>query len=174
MSAATDYLMVDLKPGEWYFGGGNTRVRTLLGSCVSLTVWNARLQVGGMCHYMLPTRGGPGPSHGLDGRYADEVLELMIGAMRAAGTEPADYELKMFGGGNMFSQLPSTRNDSHVAKRNVEIGRELSRRHGFRIIAEHLGGTGHRTLMFDIWNGDAWLRYQHGSAQEPAGAAGLA
>lgn len=164
--------MVDLQPGEWYFGGGNTRVRTLLGSCVSLTVWNARLQVGGMCHYMLPTRGGAKPSGELDGRYADEVLELMLGAMRAAGTEPADYELKMFGGGNMFSQLACSRTESHVASRNVDIGRELSRRYGFRVVAEHLGGSGHRMLMFDIWNGDVWLRYRHGQSQGPAAGAG--
>ena len=59
--ASTDPHTVFLHPGECYFGGGPTRIATLLGSCVSITVWHPRLLVGGMCHYMLPSRQRPPP-----------------------------------------------------------------------------------------------------------------
>ncbi len=49
-------MEVFLQPGELYFGDGRTRVRTLLGSCVAIAVWHPRLRIGGLCHYMLPSR----------------------------------------------------------------------------------------------------------------------
>ena len=51
--------------------------RTLLGSCVSISLWHPRRKIGGMCHYMLPSRGGCEAS-APDGRYADEVIALML------------------------------------------------------------------------------------------------
>lgn len=52
-------LDIFLQPGEWYFGEGNTRVRTTLGSCVAIVLWHPVRRIGGMCHYMLPSRGRP-------------------------------------------------------------------------------------------------------------------
>jgi chemotaxis protein CheD len=49
-------LDIFLRPGDCYFGGQNTSIRTVLGSCVSMTFWHPQLRVGGMCHYMLPKR----------------------------------------------------------------------------------------------------------------------
>ena len=51
-----DILEIFLQPGEFYFGEGKTRIRTLLGSCVAITLWHPRLHIGGMSHYMLPSR----------------------------------------------------------------------------------------------------------------------
>ena len=45
-----------LQPGEFYFGDAATRIRTLLGSCVAITLWHPARMIGGMCHYMLPNR----------------------------------------------------------------------------------------------------------------------
>jgi len=54
-----------------------------------------------MCHYMLPTRSN-GKSDTLDGRYADEAMEMFMREIRASGTRPSQYQVKLFGGGNMF------------------------------------------------------------------------
>ena len=55
--AARNVIEIFLQPGDFYFGDRDTRIRTLLGSCVSITMWHPRLHVGGMCHFMLPERG---------------------------------------------------------------------------------------------------------------------
>ncbi len=49
-----DVETVVLRPGDFHFGGGHTRISTLLGSCVSITLWHPRRLIGGMCHYMMP------------------------------------------------------------------------------------------------------------------------
>jgi chemotaxis protein CheD len=147
-----------LQPGEVYFGGRDTRIRTLLGSCVAIVMWHPGMLAGGMCHYMLP--GAPaGKRAALDGRYADEAMELMLREIRSVYTLPGDYQVKLFGGGHMFSAQQPVRDD-HVGAKNVEMARILLKRHGFSASAEHLGGVGHRTVLFDIWSGHVWVRHQ--------------
>jgi chemotaxis protein CheD len=151
-------IEIFLQPGEVYFGERDTRIRTLLGSCVAVTVWHPGLLVGGMCHYMLPKH--PGKKHGaLDGRYADEALELMLQGIRNAGTWPNEYQVKLFGGGHMFSAHQAVSKD-HVGAKNVEMARVLMKQHGFSACAEHLGDVGHRNIFFDIWSGHVWVRHQ--------------
>lgn len=156
-------LEIFLQPGDCYFGDRSTRIRTVLGSCVSMTFWHPRLLVGGMCHYMLPSRdnerrtgvSGPWP----DGRYAEEAMVLLMREIDGVGASHREYQVKLFGGGNMF---PDTRrkSDGHVGQRNVEMARQLVQQHGFSCVAEHLGGIGHRNIIFDVWNGDVWVRHR--------------
>lgn len=150
-------IEIFLQPGEFYFGDRNTRIRTVLGSCVSISVWHPSLLIGGMCHYMLPSRHGSGLSRIDDGRYADEAFKLLLDEIGKSGTRPDEYEVKLFGGGNMFSKLVGA-GHGHVGTKNVEAGRHLMKRHGFRAAADDLGGNGHRTVIFDIWSGHVWVR----------------
>jgi len=149
-----------LQPGEFFFGDRDTRIRTLLGSCVAITLWHARLRIGGMCHYMLPQRksrrggeGGAGP----DGRYADEAVQLFLREIAVSGTRVQDYQAKLFGGGSMFA--PQRRGQfTDVPNQNMEAGRALLAAHGFSVQAEDLGGQGHRQIIFDIDSGAVWVR----------------
>jgi hypothetical protein len=62
------FIDIFLQPGEFYFGDHETRIRTLLGSCVAITMWHPRLRIGGMCHYLLPMHRGRSGKTELDGR----------------------------------------------------------------------------------------------------------
>lgn len=198
-------LEVFLGPGDLYFGDQFTRIRTLLGSCVAITLWHPRALIGGMCHYMMPTRSHPGvqgpfpdplhshpageqvhhlpgrghrhgldhepgPAHGsgsgsghgpdhgyeLSGKYADEALLILLHEIEATSTSPHDYEVKMFGGGNQFpGQSPAV----DVAARNIDAGLHLLAEHGLTLTSMHLGGTGHRQVILDVWSGDVWVRH---------------
>ena len=50
-------IEIFLQPGDFYFGDKDTRIRTILGSCVSITLWHPTRLIGGMCHFLLPFRG---------------------------------------------------------------------------------------------------------------------
>lgn len=146
-----------LQPGEVYFGDRDTRIRTVLGSCVSITLWHPRLLLGGMCHYMLPGRNGEAAGQ-RDGRYADEALDLLVDEMRATGTQPRDYQAKIFGGGRMFS-FAAGNGALDIGNRNIEAGRRLLRHYGLEPASEHLAGIGHRSIVFDVASGDVWVRH---------------
>jgi chemotaxis protein CheD len=125
---------------------------------VAVTLWHPRLHIGGMCHYMLPNRPQRRKDALLDGRYADEVLEMFMGELRRSHTRPADYQVKIFGGGRMFSFAQKAKRHVDVSDRNIDIGRRLIVQHAFKIVAEDLGGEGHRNVILDLWSGDVWVK----------------
>ena len=152
-------LEVFLHPGDFHFGHAETRIVTLLGSCVSITVWHPHLRVGGMCHFMLPSRGVIPDGEDFDGRYGDEAMLLLLRHIRQTGAPPGDFHAKLFGGANMFA-LQCQRDEANVGERNLEMAESLLARHEIPLKARHVGGDGHRKLMFDVWSGDVWLKHQ--------------
>ncbi|PKY11187.1 hypothetical protein B1757_05770 [Acidithiobacillus marinus] len=168
-------MEIFLQPGDWYFGDKETRIRTLLGSCIAITIWHPHLLVGGMCHFLLPERGHCVATAGLDGRYGDEAMATLLQEVRKQHTYPSEYICKIFGGGNMFQSLAarhsfreqravSASECSDVPCKNVRAARNLVHQAGFRVTASHLGGHGHRNLYFEIWSGDVFLKFTgHGA-----------
>lgn len=156
-----------LQPGEIFFGDRETRIRTILGSCVAITLWHPKRRIGGMCHYMLPARRRGKRVDHLDGRYADEAMLLLLKEILRQGTNPYEYEVKLFGGGNMFAPRVQKQAAVSVADRNIEAGRALLKQHGFNVLVEHLGGRGHRQIIYEVGSGDVWVR-QHALAEAPA------
>lgn len=152
-------IEIFLQPGELWFGDEHTRIRTILGSCVAITLWHPRRRIGGMCHYMLPGRiRGKGTAQ--DGRYGDEALDLLVREMKAARSHPHEYEAKLFGGGHMFDRgCPGEDCAGRIQDRNISASLELMARHGFKVKARHLGGHGHRQVIFDIWSGHVWMKH---------------
>ncbi len=148
-----------LQPGDFHFGESNTRIRTLLGSCVSITMWHPEKKLGGMCHYMLPRRNAE-KILSLDGRYADEAIILLFQEAVRFNTNPKDYIVKVFGAGNMFPNLVKRNPISHnsVPRKNTEIIDTLASSYGFNVEAHDLGGYGHRNIVFEVWNGNVWVK----------------
>lgn len=148
---------VVLHPGDFYFtrvGEHRTVVRTLLGSCVAVTLWHPGAGIGGMCHYVMPKR-GTRTDRRLDGRYAEEAVRMFIDAVKQHGTRPREYEVGLFGGGSQFP----TQRGSDVHRQNVEAGRKLLQLAGFQVGAEHVGGTGPRVVELDLTTGTIRLRH---------------
>jgi chemotaxis protein CheD len=164
--ASTDVVLLT---GGFHFAEGRVRIRTLLGSCVAVTVWHPTLHIGGMCHYLLP---GPRTQRlsAAQGMFAQGAIDLFLKEMTCRRTQPSDYVTKMFGGGRMFADTavrescagpcePAERTSCRdVPCRNVIEGHDLLARNGFRIAAEDVGGLGSRQLIFDVWSGDVWVR----------------
>ena len=159
LSVPHDIKVVVIGPGDYYFGHGRTRISTLLGSCVSITLWHPRKRIGGMCHYMLTERQRP-PGSTPDARFASEAFELLLYHIDIAGTHPSEYQAKLFGGSNMFTDEAGRRMD--IGPRNIEFGQRFLTGNSIALIAQHIGGSGRRKLHFDLWSGDVWLAFPEG------------
>ena len=167
MSGNDDLIDVFLQPGDLFVGDEGFRIRTILGSCVSITLWHPVKRVGGMSHFLLPTRGTPVSEDQLDGRYGDEALHLVMRELRQAGVSLLACQAKIFGGGNMFpAHMPA--HAGQVGQRNGEAAREMLRSAGIQVVSESLFGHGHRQIIFDIRNGHVWSRQVRPSALEAA------
>ncbi|MBC6905525.1 chemotaxis protein CheD [Saccharophagus sp. K07] len=156
MKAPDGVIDIFLQPGDYYFGDESTRIRTILGSCVSITLWHPWKRIGGMCHFMLPQRAQRGDE--FHGKYADEVLELLLKQVRLHKTHPGDYQIKLFGGGDMFPGRPS-RGES-ISRRNIQAARQFLDQYNMKPISENVGASGHRNVIFEVWSGNVWVRHQ--------------
>lgn len=159
MSSPPYVMDVFLQPGDFYFGDETIQLRTLLGSCVAITIWHPKLKIGGMCHYMLPRRPRHKSSEHLDGRYAEDVMRLFMNELRRTKTKPHEYKVKMFGGGNMFSNVKKKTGHISISQQNVDFGRLVMTQYGFKVHAEDMGGAGHRNIVFEIHSGDVWMKH---------------
>ncbi|NMG36181.1 chemotaxis protein CheD [Azoarcus sp. TTM-91] len=162
MGAAECYLGM----GEFQFASGPLRLRTLLGSCVAIVLWHPERGIGGMCHYMLPSRQPPlgAPP---DGRYGDEAMMLFDQAIARYRSQAADYRAQVFGGGNMFPRQQAEGSTLDIGRRNIDTAHRLLAERGIPIVAEHLGGYGHRKLVFDVHSGKVWLLFQEENKPYP-------
>lgn len=152
---------VFLQPGEYYWGDRFNRLRTILGSCVTLTAWHPQLQVGGMTHIMMPERNLKS-SDALNAKYAQDAIDMLVTDMRKSDHILLHYQLKLFGGAQMFTQTEQKKTlpaNLEIGARNLQVTKQLLIQLGLKPHAEHIGGVGHRSLMFDIWNGYVWLKH---------------
>ena len=155
MDAIEPVREVYLSPGDFCFGEGRLRISTLLGSCVSIILWHPLLAHGGMCHYMLPGRNQPRGNLALDGKYGDEAMELFMVELKKRRTIPAQYQVNVYGGGNMFDDQAST--GINIGKQNIEKVHSLLDDYGFTLAYDHLGSFGHRKIAFNVWDGEVSL-----------------
>ena len=141
-------------PGEYFIGGAGHRARTLLGSCVSITLWHRQRRVGAMSHFLLATR--TQYADDLDGRYGDEAVLLMLRELMRRAVPPGECEAKIFGGACMMNEGGA--DSGQVGRANGEIAQRLLRELGIPVVSESLYGFGHRNIVFDVATGNVWSR----------------
>jgi chemotaxis protein CheD len=152
-----------LAPGDFYFGSGQVRLHTILGSCIAITMWHPSRRIGGMCHYLLPKRGQH--SRGAHGHFADDAIAMFLREIRSRKCAPEEFEVKIFGGGSMFRLPYEQASWLNVPQNNINSAAELLRKHHFSITAQDVGGDQHRKIFFELWNGHVWMKYGQSSAE---------
>ena len=166
---------VFLQPGDYFVGDASHRIRTLLGSCVSVTLWSPQLRIGAMSHFLLASRGGrtsdAADPASLDARYGDEALRLMLQELKRKKLLASQCHAKIFGGGDMFP-AHKTSGALAIGRRNGEAARSLLQARGIEVVSESLFGAGHRQIVFDVASGHVWSRQVPPRPAAPAGSTG--
>lgn len=152
-----------LDPGEIFIGTQPTEVHTLLGSCVSVTLFNPRTRVGAICHGRLPSRDCSFPFCGMKicqnmGDYVECSLRFMLAYFDQQDSLRRELEVKLFGGAKMFDLLPMGMHEDPLGKRNVDAAMEVIRRERLHLLTSDVGGVMGRTLVFDTSNGEVLLK----------------
>jgi chemotaxis protein CheD len=146
---------VFLMPGQLYFGRKAARVRTLLGSCVAVTLWHPGRRLGGMCHFLLPQRRRDAADP-LDGRYGDEAMAMLVQALKAQGTRPAEYQAHLYGGADTLPEHLKTQ--LNVGERNIEMGWNAIEAQGFQLMSVDVGDHVPRHVTLDLLKGEVSMR----------------
>lgn len=148
------YTDIFLMPGDCFVGDEQYRVRTLLGSCVSITLWHPAMRIGAMSHFLLPgyTRKKDAGSSGI---YGVDAMNYLLAELGRRGVPLGQCQGKLFGGGAMFPRRASVRD---IGMENGDCARALMQQHGIHLVSESLFGEGHRQLIFTIRTGEVLSR----------------
>jgi chemotaxis protein CheD len=152
---------VFLMPGQLHFSEIAASAKTLLGSCVALTLWHPERKIGGMCHYLLPSRSRSGHEP-LDGRYGDEAMDVLLQHIRASRTEPAEYHAHLYGGADTMPEGSGLK--FNVGERNIEQGWSFIDRHGFQLQGVDVGEDVPRTVRLNLATGEVEMKRGAGRA----------
>jgi chemotaxis protein CheD len=144
---------LNLQPGELYLAREPAILRTILGSCVSVTFWSARLGAGALCHGVLP-RCPPGVHSTVEGhRYVDFSIRSLAQQFDALGARRNELQVKMFGGADVLPAVSRTDKPT-IGTLNCEAAIDVLAAEGFTVTAADLGGVRGRKIHFHTGTGE--------------------
>ena len=141
-----------IHPGGWAIERDRP-LATLLGSCVAVCLFDPRLKIGGMNHFLLPKGANAGKSEHdviLNGDYSMEVL---VNGLLNKGAQKSRLVAKAFGGGTIVSSIRMA-----IGERNAEFAQEWLKREGIPLMASDFSGPWSRKIVFLPSTGDAYCR----------------
>lgn len=119
-------------------------LRTFVGSCVGLVLYDRRRRIAGLAHIMLPESKGTATPVG---KYADTAIPEMIRRLDAlANGVPLKLSAKMAGGAKMFAFQSGVT----IGEQNVIAIERILDSLGIPVLARECGGEKGRRLSFDV------------------------
>jgi len=146
-------LGVFLHPGRIHVSAQPCTVRTILGSCVAVCMWDPSLGIGGVNHFVLPYTVENGEN---SLRYGNVAVKHLIEKLLALGSSRQNLQAKLFGGACVLGAFRDRR--THLGMKNVQMAMDLLREEGIPVIAEDVGGEQGRKVIFQTHDGAAWVR----------------
>ncbi len=125
-------------------------LRTILGSCVGICLYEPESKTGGISHIMLPTY-KPTISSGKE-KFADTAIPLLIEKFEKRGLEREKIVAKIIGGATMF-KLSEDSAMSKIGINNSTKAVEILNEHNIEIAAQDIGGDFGRTIDFYLDTG---------------------
>lgn len=145
-------MALNINPGGWAVDTERP-ISTLLGSCVAVCFCDPLVGLGGMNHFLLPSKRGGGHDDIELVIAGDFAMEVLVNAMLAKGARKERLVAKAFGGGNIISSLHSTIGDS-----NAEFAKEWLDREDIALVGSDFGGPWSRKVIYVPNTGDAFCR----------------
>ncbi|GBE02728.1 chemoreceptor glutamine deamidase CheD [bacterium BMS3Bbin06] len=157
----TKLPVVYLKPGEMYTAERPTMVSTVLGSCVSVTMFSRRLKIGAICHGFLPkcTNTKHCDSHYMEEfKYVDYSIMQMIEGFDKYGIKRSEIEVKLFGGADALSLQGDKPGTFTVGRQNIQTAIQVIKNERLHLIISDTGGLRGRKLIFYTHTGEVLLK----------------
>ncbi len=125
-------------------------LKTVVGSCIALCLWDGEGRKGGMVHIMLPVRGASQDAS--EGKYADTAVPALLDAMKHKGSPKSRLVASIVGGASIFGR-PCRTLMQPVGMQNYESVRRLLRERSIPVRMEEVGGTSGRRVVLNCTDG---------------------
>jgi chemotaxis protein CheD len=142
-------ISVKVLPGEYSAHAEELVIATTLGSCIACCLWDRRLRVGGMNHFMLPEGSG---SDG--GRFGTFAMEKLINALLKLGARRGSLEAKLFGGGQVLSGMTTL----NIGERNARFAMDFLQTERIPVVSSDVLDIYPRKVAFLPVSGKAMVK----------------
>jgi len=150
--AVGERLRAYLLPGQLHVSQHPCQIRTILGSCVAICLWDSR-GMGGMNHFLLSASSEGRPD---STRFADVATKTLLEKLLALGCRIPHLQAKIFGGASMFQK--QDRHAISLGEKNVAAALELMSNAGIPVSVQETGGTHGRKIIFNTDDGIVWCQ----------------
>lgn len=126
----------------------NIILTTILGSCISVCMWDPEKEIGGMNHFLL--------AEGLDDnaiKYGAYAMEMLINKLLRAGATRSALQSKVFGGAAVSSFA------TDIGQKNAIFARDFLKNEGIPCVGESVGGKRARRVRFTPVTGNAQMQF---------------
>ncbi len=125
-----------------------TEVSTVLGSCVSVCLWDPARGIGGINHYVSPLWSAKDPE---SNKYAETSINNLLKKMLLLGANKEKLACNVFGGGRVV--------DLHldIGAENIRAAEETLKDVGIRVTEWNVGNDHGRKLLFNTCTGKIML-----------------
>jgi chemotaxis receptor (MCP) glutamine deamidase CheD len=130
-------------PGTLAVSSEPAEIRTLLGSCVAIVMYDRFARVGGLNHFLLPEV-SEGEKPGT--RYGSYAIPELLRQLQAAGAHRSRLVAHVFGGASV---LESVKIGSGIGRQNVELALRQLAEAGIRLVEQNTGGIQSRRIIFN-------------------------
>jgi chemotaxis protein CheD len=140
-----------LLPGKVFVSADPVAVTAIVGSSVTLCVWDPVRGVGGAAQYSLPENPH---SDFADTKYGDAACEKLLRLLLDLGASQHNLEAKIFGGLQPAVRFGNSANC--LGSRNVEAALKFLTAKRIRLAAKEVGGGSGRKVVFHTDDGHTW------------------
>jgi chemotaxis protein CheD len=116
------------------------RYTTVLGSCISVCLYDLENCWGGMNHFMHV---GQSPDQSQDARWSTPAIRRLLQKMCRLGSNPADLTAKLFGGANVMAAITS-----RIGERNLQAALTELEIYGIPVLEGSVGGNNSYHIEF--------------------------
>jgi chemotaxis protein CheD len=129
-----------LKPGYVFLSPEPSLISTVLGSAVTVCLWDRKHRYGGVAHFLYPEIKPPNKT---TTQYGNVAILTLIKLLINDGSEKTSLEAQVFGGGD-----PNSYNSETLGNQNILIAKKILTQQGILITSEDVGGSRGRKLVF--------------------------
>ena len=126
-----------------------------LGSCIGLTLYDPKAQVGGMIHCMLPLSSkSPDKAREKPPMFVDTGVSLLLQTLFNMGAERSRIVAKHAGGSVMLDEDGVFK----IGERNILVCRKILWKNNIKIAAEDTAGKEPRTMFLHMDDGKTMIK----------------
>lgn len=149
-------IVLTLTPGEYYVSQDLEVISSVLGSCISVCIFDVTNKIGGMNHFMLPDQIDPDNLlYTETGRYGIYAMELLIGDLVKMGADRKYLKAKIFGGSNV---LNFRNTEGNIPDSNIQFTKKFLEMEQIPLLTMDVGGSVGRKILFFTDTGTVLLK----------------